>query len=47
LLDDPDRLNRTVERIRGVQTEDVRSFAATFLGPDNRAVVSYVPKDEA
>jgi predicted Zn-dependent peptidase len=46
LFDDPERLNSTLARIRAVETADVRRFAADFLGPDNRAVVTYVPEED-
>jgi predicted Zn-dependent peptidase len=41
---DPGRLNREVERLRGVSAADVRRFAAERLGPANRAVVTYRPR---
>jgi zinc protease len=43
-FDDPGRLNREVERLRSVRVDDVRRFAVSHLGGDNRAVVSYVPE---
>ena len=43
LFDDPGRINGEVDRLRQVSAGDVRDFAARFLGPDNRAVVSYEP----
>jgi predicted Zn-dependent peptidase len=46
IFDDPGRLNDTVARIRGVTTEQVRAVARDFLGPDNRAVVAYLPQEE-
>ena len=42
-LDDPARLNTTVDRIRGVGVDQVREVARDFLGADNRAVVAYRP----
>ncbi len=45
-FDDPGRLNEEMDRLRAVTREDVRAFAAEFLGPDNRALVTYVPEDE-
>jgi predicted Zn-dependent peptidase len=45
-FDEPERLNREVDRLRAVSVEDVRRFAAERLGPDNRAVVWYEPEDE-
>ena len=47
LFDDPGRLNRELDRLRSVTPEEVRDFAATYLGPDNRAVVSYEPAEES
>jgi predicted Zn-dependent peptidase len=41
---DPGRLNRELDRLRSVRVEQIRSFAAHTLGPDNRAVLGYVPK---
>jgi zinc protease len=43
VFDDPGRLNSEVERVRGVTRSQVESFASTFLGPDNRALLTYVP----
>jgi zinc protease len=43
LLDDPDMINRQLGRYLAVTAEDIRSAAAEFLGPDNRAVITYVP----
>ncbi len=43
IFDDPDRLNTTLARVRGVETGQVRDFARDFLGADNRAVLAYVP----
>ena len=42
-FDDPERLNATVDRIRGVTADQIRDVAREFFGPDNRAVVAYVP----
>jgi predicted Zn-dependent peptidase len=47
LFDDPERLNSTLARIRAVETDQIRAFARDFLGPDNRAVLAYVPGGEA
>jgi len=44
---DPGRLNREVDRLRAVSAADVRRFATQTLGPDNRAVVTYRPGDDA
>ncbi len=43
-FDDPDRLNREMDRLRAVTPEQIRAFAETRLGSDNRAVVVYEPK---
>ncbi|HSG49028.1 MAG TPA: pitrilysin family protein, partial [Longimicrobiales bacterium] len=42
-FDEPDRINRELERLEAVSIEQVRAFAAERLGPDNRAVVTYSP----
>jgi zinc protease len=42
-FDDPGRLNTEIDRLRAVTPEQVRAFAAERLGPDNRAVLTYVP----
>jgi zinc protease len=42
-LDDPDRLNQEMDRIRAVSAADVRSVAERWFGPDNRAVLVYQP----
>lgn len=42
---DPARLNQEVDRVRAVTREDVQEFAATYLGPDNRAILTYLPGD--
>ena len=44
LFDDPERLNGELERLRAVTTGDVSAFTKRFLGPDNRAVLTYVPE---
>ncbi len=46
-FEDPDRINREVERLRSVTLDDVRAFAAERLGPANRAVLSYRPREDA
>ena len=43
---EPDRINRELERLQAVSIEQVRTFAAERLGPDNRAVVTYRPGDD-
>ena len=42
-FDDPDRLNREMDRIRSVTPADVHAVAERWLGPDNRAVLTYEP----
>ena len=44
LFDDPNRVNTEIDRYRTVTSADVREFANAFLGADNRAVLTYVPK---
>ncbi len=46
-FDDPLRLVGEVERLRSVTTEDVERFAADVLSPDNRVVLTYVPREAA
>ena len=43
LFDDPARLNSELERLRAVTPDQVAEFTRTFLGPSNRAVLTYVP----
>jgi len=45
LFDEPARINTELDRIRAVSAADVRAFAAEFLVPDNRAVLTYVPAE--
>lgn len=47
LLDDPGMINRQLGRYLAVTAEDIRAAAADFLGPNNRAVVTYVPAAQA
>ena len=42
---DPDRLNRELDRYRAVTPEQIHAFAASQLGDDNRAVVTYRPEE--
>jgi predicted Zn-dependent peptidase len=42
-FDDPSRLNTELERFREVTRSQVHAFAEEFLGPDNRAILTYVP----
>jgi predicted Zn-dependent peptidase len=44
LFDEPERVNTELDRYRAVTSEDVRRVAATFLGADNRIVLTYVPR---
>jgi predicted Zn-dependent peptidase len=44
---DPGRLNHELDRLRAVTPEQIRSFAADRLGPDNRAVLTYLPRGAA
>jgi predicted Zn-dependent peptidase len=46
VFDDPARLNEEVDRVRAVNRAQVQDFARGFLGPDNRALLTYVPGDE-
>jgi len=46
-FEDPDRINREIERLRSVTLDDVRTLAAERLGPANRAVLSYRPREDA
>jgi predicted Zn-dependent peptidase len=43
IFDDPGRLNTEVERVRAVTRDQVQDFAGAYLGPDNRAFLTYVP----
>jgi len=43
-FDDPGRLNHEIERLRAVDVEGLRSFAEEYLGPENRAILTYVPE---
>jgi predicted Zn-dependent peptidase len=45
LLDDPDMINKQLDRYLAVTAEQIRAAAAEFLRPDNRAVVTYVPAE--
>jgi hypothetical protein len=46
IFDDPDRLNTEVDRIRAVTRSQIREFGARFLGPDNRAFLTYIPGED-
>ncbi|HZL14986.1 MAG TPA: insulinase family protein, partial [Verrucomicrobiae bacterium] len=43
LLDDPDEINRQLERYLAVTVEDVRAVCAELLVAANRVVLTYVP----
>lgn len=43
LLDDPDLVNRMLDRYLAVTAEDVRSVCEAVFRPDNRVVLTYVP----
>ncbi len=43
LLDDPDEINRQLDRYLEAGTDDVREACATLLTADNRVVLTYVP----
>jgi zinc protease len=45
-FDDPGRLNRELERLRGVTLDHVRAFVEERLGENNRAVVVYEPEED-
>ncbi len=42
---DPTRLNEEVEGYRSVTADRVNEFVRDWLGPDNRALLEYVPRD--
>jgi predicted Zn-dependent peptidase len=41
---EPSRINDEIDRLRAVTLDDLRSFADEQLGPNNRAVLTYVPE---
>ena len=43
-FDDPDRLNHEIDRLRAVTVDQIRDFATSQLGSDNRALLVYEPK---
>jgi zinc protease len=45
IFDDPGRLNTEVERVRSVTRRQVEGFASEYLGPNNRALLTYLPGD--
>ena len=42
-FDDPARLNDEVDRVRAVTRSQIQSFGNQFLGPNNRAFLTYIP----
>jgi zinc protease len=44
LFDEPERINTELDSYRAVSPQDIRRIAADFLGPDNRAVLRYLPQ---
>ena len=44
IFNDASNLNGEVDRLRSVTPKDVNEFAASSLGADNRAILTYVPK---
>jgi predicted Zn-dependent peptidase len=46
LLDDPGMINSQLERYLAVGPAEIRAVAAEVLRADNRAVITYVPKEE-
>jgi len=44
-FDDPARLNTEVDRVRAVTRSQVQDFGGEFLGPENRAFLTYIPGD--
>ncbi len=45
-FDDPSRLNSELDRMRAVTPAQVSEFTKGHLGPDNRAVLTYVPAND-
>lgn len=46
LFGDAERLNTEVERLRAVTADDVRRVAHAFFRPENRALVTYLPRED-
>ena len=44
-FDDPARLNTEIDRVRSVTRSQVRDFGEEYLGPNNRAFLTYIPGD--
>jgi predicted Zn-dependent peptidase len=47
LLDDPDMINRQLDRYLTVTAADIQAAAAAILRPENRVVLTYMPIPEA
>jgi predicted Zn-dependent peptidase len=47
LLDDPDMINRQLDRYLAVSAADIQAAAAEVLRPENRVVLTYLPLTEA
>ena len=47
LFGDPGQLNREIDLLRAVSVGELQRFAETFLGADNRAVLTYIPGEES
>jgi predicted Zn-dependent peptidase len=47
LLDDPDLINRQLDRYLAVGKADIQAVAAEVLRPDNRVVLTYMPANHA
>jgi len=45
LLDDPDLINRMLERYLDVTAEDIQAVCAAVFRPDNRTVLTYLPAE--
>ncbi len=45
IFGDAERATTELERIRSVTVDEVRSFAGSTLGPDNRALLTYLPRE--
>jgi predicted Zn-dependent peptidase len=43
LLDDPDMINRQLDRYLAVTPADIQAVSARVFRPDNRVVLTYVP----
>jgi len=47
IMDDPDMINRQLDRYLAVGAAEIQAAAAEVFRPDNRAVLTYVPAAEA